>query len=1309
MRSAILVALLLWAGGGAAVAVAQAPAQELTGTMHVLWGDPPAGPPVLRYLLAGDDGVSRMVDVEESVLAAAGGLLLVNGSRMRVQLAAAPVPQGRQRARALLPLGTGVAPGMVAESQAATVQAPVRATRPYVTILCRFADSANQLPGTKERYERLMGASYPGVNHYWTEVTEGGITLDGSVVVGWYTLPKPRSAYLLPDNSADLTMLLTDCTAAADRDVDYTRFHGINMQFNTNLDCCSWGGGRVLTLDGVTRFWATTWEASWASVGTYAHEVGHSLGLPHSGGPYGYVYDSRYDVMSNSSWYRDPGSDFAMGSHTIGYHKDRLGAIPAARRVLATAPLTRVALERSALPRAIGGAQLVVIPVAGETGEFYTIESRRGGGYDAPLAQAVVIHYVNPLRSEPAQVVDVDGNGDVNDAGGQWEPHELFRDLRQDITVLIDSVRDEQVHITVLRGERPWLALDDAAHVHRVPYGSMDVIQDSVVLQTSPGLPWQATAVRRRAQLLNPAGAGSALLRWQRVAGGLSPGVYVDTIRVLSPGAVGHLAFAVDSLIVAEPGGTALSVALSATTRADSVFEGATAFLDSAQIRFAGNGAATAAWTVTTRRATTLVHSPLTGAGDGVIRWYHWGNAPPGIYVDTLTLTAPGAAGSPVSIIDTLYVHALPSFTVTRSVSGPAIVAEGSTVRDSVLVTPTNRWATAGTWTASYQGTPSYLRLLDQQRFTGAAVLPFERRAESRAPGLYVDTVRLAATIPMPGVLLIDTMEVRAAPLALRLSWSSRRDSVLAGVTQTMDSVLVLATGPGAYARTWVATVSDPSRITLGRRDAFTQPGRGNGTAFLRWFRNTAGREPGLYVDTITISFADAPLSAVLVDSVTVLHAITARLSAPSRSAFMLAGAGSSRDSVQLALFGAGSAQTAWTAHANGEWLTLDATAGAGSAWLAWTRAAGALPLGIYVDTIRVSVPSAGGAAAYVVDTLRIVEPVAVTSDSLRPPVAVGRAHVDSLRATGGTGTYTWAVVDGAFPAGLALAASGVVSGQAIAPTEQRVTVRATSAGFDATRVLRYVALLPPMTSSDSIRPAALLGQSYADTLHATGGDGAYAWSVASGELPAGLVLAPTGVIAGTPTDAGSTRVVARVTSATLVTDVPLRFTVAGPIVITSPAALRTGRMGAAYADTLRGTGGSGTLAWSVRDGALPAGIALDAATGVLSGVPEEAGEFTGRIGAAVGTFETTASFQLAIVRPVLAESAVIDALLGATPLSGDDARFLDLLGNRNGRLDIGDVRAWLSDAGRLAPATAAELQIIIERRAAALRKDGGR
>ena len=51
--------------------------------------------------------------------------------------------------------------------------------------------------------------------------------------------------------------------------------------------------------------------------------------------------------------------------------------------------------------------------------------------------------------------------------------------------------------------------------------------------------------------------------------------------------------------------------------------------------------------------------------------------------------------------------------------------------------------------------------------------------------------------------------------------------------------------------------------------------------------------------------------------------------------------------------------------------------------------------------------------------------------------------------------------------------------------------------------------------------PIATMGQSYAAVLNATGNTGAVKWTLASGALPAGVSLADTGALTGTPTSSG--------------------------------------------------------------------------------------------------------------------------------------------------------------------------------------------
>jgi parallel beta-helix repeat protein len=71
---------------------------------------------------------------------------------------------------------------------------------------------------------------------------------------------------------------------------------------------------------------------------------------------------------------------------------------------------------------------------------------------------------------------------------------------------------------------------------------------------------------------------------------------------------------------------------------------------------------------------------------------------------------------------------------------------------------------------------------------------------------------------------------------------------------------------------------------------------------------------------------------------------------------------------------------------------------------------------------------------------------------------------------------------------------------------------------------------IAPLAVTTSNLPAATVGVPYAATITASGGLTPYSWSVTAGALPAGLSLAPSGAISGTPTAAGSAVFTATVT-----------------------------------------------------------------------------------------------------------------------------------------------------------------------------------
>src|SRR5439155_18606570 len=190
-----------------------------------------------------------------------------------------------------------------------------------------------------------------------------------------------------------------------------------------------------------------------ADVATYAHEEGHSLGLPHSSGPYEETYDSNWDVMSGGRFY-DPAQGTNIPQHTISYHKDLLGWIPAARKLTVGANTNQtITLERLAQPGS-GNYLMATIPIDNAPGQFYTVEARRQVGYDVNIpGNAVVLHRVDPTRGDRvAQVVDVDNNGDPDDAGAQWTVGETFTDLANGITVAVNAQTTTGFQVTIQRG-----------------------------------------------------------------------------------------------------------------------------------------------------------------------------------------------------------------------------------------------------------------------------------------------------------------------------------------------------------------------------------------------------------------------------------------------------------------------------------------------------------------------------------------------------------------------------------------------------------------------------------------------------------------------------------------------------------------------------------------------------------------------------------------------------------------------------------------------------------------------------------------
>jgi hypothetical protein len=151
----------------------------------------------------------------------------------------------------------------------------------------------------------------------------------------------------------------------------------------------------------------------------------------------------------------------------------------------------------------------------------------------------------------------------------------------------------------------------------------------------------------------------------------------------------------------------------------------------------------------------------------------------------------------------------------------------------------------------------------------------------------------------------------------------------------------------------------------------------------------------------------------------------------------------------------------------------------------------------------------------------------------------------------------------------------------------------------------------PPVITTASL-PTPVLGQAFSQTIVTTGGTSPVTFAVTGGALPAGLNLnASTGAITGTATTAGAYSVTITATDANGLTDAKIYSgTISAGVVITT-ISIPTPVLGQTYSQTVATTGGTAPVTFGVTGGALPAGLSLNASTGVVSGTATTAGAYS--------------------------------------------------------------------------------------------------
>lgn len=190
--------------------------------------------------------------------------------------------------------------------------------------------------------------------------------------------------------------------------------------------------------------------------------------------------------------------------------------------------------------------------------------------------------------------------------------------------------------------------------------------------------------------------------------------------------------------------------------------------------------------------------------------------------------------------------------------------------------------------------------------------------------------------------------------------------------------------------------------------------------------------------------------------------------------------------------------------------------------------------------TIGVKVIDTGSPSQSATATLSLsiaAAPVAalVIKTSALPNGTVGQSYNASFIASGGTQPYAWSATT-AIPAGLSLSTGGTLSGTPSSSGSFTLGVKVSDSSSTTKTATASVTLTvaaattSPLAVTSTSVPAATSGSAYSYSLSANGGKSPYTWSLAGGQLPAGVALSSAGTLSGTPSSTGTYGFTAQVT-----------------------------------------------------------------------------------------------------------------------------------------------------------------------------------
>jgi uncharacterized protein YhjY with autotransporter beta-barrel domain len=627
------------------------------------------------------------------------------------------------------------------------------------------------------------------------------------------------------------------------------------------------------------------------------------------------------------------------------------------------------------------------------------------------------------------------------------------------------------------------------------------------------------------------------------------------------------------------------------------------------------------------------------------------------------SLTAAGGK-APYSFSTTLASGALPSG-LTLSSAG--------TISGTTTATGNFTFTVAGTDSSTGTGNTS---------FTSATI-----SLTINAP-----TISLTGTLPSPTLNTAYSQSVSAGGGTTPYTYSIATGALPTGITlnSATGAVSGTTTVAGSYAFTIKATdrnsffAQQAYSWTVGAPTLAMTPASSagltgtGGTAYSQAFTASGGVGPYTYVLTVTsgslptgLAFSGNTLSGTPTTAGSVSFTVKATDTGSSgtgapfsvTNSFTLAVAAPT-----ITLTGTLPTATLNTAYSQ------SLSAGGGTAPYTYSVVTGALPTGITLNGSTGAVSGTTTVAGSYNFTIKAADTngffvqqayswtIAAPILAMTPASSAGltgtaeAAYSQAFTTSGGVGPYSYVltVTSGSLPTGLAFSGN-TLSGTPTTAGSVSFTVKATDTGssgtgapFSVTNSFTLAIAAPTLTFTPASLPAATVSAAYSQSLTASGGTAPYVFALAggSGPLPAGLTLSSAGVLSGTPTAGGAFPIAIKATDHNNFS-VANNYTliVASAAVSLSPSTLPTPQVGFAYSQTFTASGGTAPYQYS-SSGTLPPGLSLNRTTGVLSGTPTQAGNFSGTIQATdsstgTGPYHASVAFNFGVNQAVPASKAL--------------------------------------------------------------------